>query len=88
MPDKKDDTPQFEKDAKATRDSVVANLLLGKRGGAEAATIGSANKNNDEARKAAGMKRGGQVQNRPGRFAKGGTVDGIAQRGKTRGKLC
>lgn len=29
-------------------------------------------------------KRGGKVQ----KYAKGGSIDGIAQRGKTRGKMC
>lgn len=31
-----------------------------------------------------GMKRGGKVQ----KYAKGGSIDGIAQRGKTRGRMC
>ena len=87
MPEKKDDTPQFEKDAKATRNSFLAKLILGRMKEAEAAppptpAMGSANPQNAEALKAAGMKRGGSIK----KFAKGGSVDGIAQRGKTRGK--
>lgn len=78
---KKDDTPQFEKDAKATRDSLLANIILGRRKPADA-TLGSANTQNDAARKEAGMKCGGSVK----KYAKGGSIDGVAQRGKTRGK--
>ncbi len=73
----KDDTPQFEKDAKAMRDSTVAKMLLGRRKEEQPMVIGSANKANDEARKAAGMKRGGAVSR----------ADGVAQRGKTKGRF-
>ena len=45
--------------------------------------IGGNNPANKEALEAAGMKCGGSVK----KYAKGGAVDGIAQRGKTRGKF-
>ena len=35
-------------------------------------------------RESLGMKKGGQVK----KYAKGGSIDGMAQRGKTRGKIC
>lgn len=73
----KDDTPQFEKDAKALRDSTVAKMLLGRRKEEAPMTVGSANRVNDEARKAAGMKRGGSVTR----------ADGVAKRGKTKGRF-
>jgi hypothetical protein len=87
------DTPQFEKDAKKTRDSFMANLILGKRKDADAKDkpepapavtrpMGGNNPANKGALEA--MKKGGKVK----KFAAGGKVDGIAQRGKTRGKQC
>lgn len=89
-------TDDDEKDLKA----IAKGSFMNKDGGREGAyerqfgkrkdakagpkTIGSDNPANDEARKAAGMKCGGQVK----KFAKGGSVrgDGVAQRGKTKGR--
>jgi hypothetical protein len=39
---------------------------------------------NRGARTPTGMEKGGEVK----KYAKGGSIDGVAQRGKTRGKMC
>ena len=90
-------TDEDEKDLKAVvkqrKDHPVTSFLkdspeykrqFGKKEdkGAAAGPIGSTNPANAAAMKEAGMKCGGTVK----KYAKGGSIDGIAQRGKTRGK--
>ena len=90
-------TDEDEKDLKAVvkqrKDHPVTSFLkdspeykrqFGKGAAKDSAAkpMGSTNPDNAEALKAAGMKCGGTVK----KYAKGGSIDGIAQRGKTRGK--
>ena len=90
-------TDEDEKDLKAVvnqrKDRPVTSFLkdspeykrqFGKGAAKDSAakSMGSTNPSNAAAMKEAGMKCGGTVK----KYAKGGSIDGIAQRGKTRGK--